>query len=106
VRKARDPETAGSRGIVCQDEALHIRSRSGPRQTRVVPPEPVVGQARAAPPAIDRVVTAEIFLVGDDGFTELRQREPAPEIERKTRAQIFSANRAQLVIETCYRGPR
>ena len=38
----------------------------------------VVGQPRAAPPAIDRVMVAEVFLVCEDRLAELGEREPAP----------------------------
>ena len=43
-------------------------------QNRTPAPEIVVGQPRATPPAIDRVMAAEIFLVGEDGFAEFGQR--------------------------------
>ena len=40
-------------------------------QRRIPAPEIVVGQVRASPPAIDRIVAAEIFLVGEDGLAEI-----------------------------------
>src|SRR6187399_3081346 len=46
-------------------------------QNRVPAPQPVVGQPRAAPPAVDRVVPAEIFSAGQNGLAERGERQPA-----------------------------
>jgi hypothetical protein len=38
-----------------------------------VTPQPVIGEMRAAPPAVDRIVAAEILLVSQDSLPELGQ---------------------------------
>ena len=43
---------------------------------RVPAPQAVVGQVRAAPPAIDRIVPAEIFGPGQNRLTERGERQP------------------------------
>src|SRR6185437_16310509 len=57
---------------------------------RVPSPQVLVGHFGPAPPApdrivADRVVAAEIHVVRDDRFAELCQREPAAQIDGKSR---------------------
>src|ERR1700743_1117137 len=40
-------------------------------QHGIVTPQVVVGQVRATPPSINRVVAAEVFLVGENGPAEI-----------------------------------
>ena len=40
-------------------------------------PQAVIGQFGAAPPAVDRVVSAEIIATGENGLAELGERQPA-----------------------------
>src|SRR6478736_4038127 len=49
-------------------------------QSRVPPPQIIVRQVRATPPAVDRIVAAEVFLVGDDGSAEFGERQPASQV--------------------------
>src|SRR5262245_43008702 len=46
-------------------------------QRRIPAPEAVVGQMRAAPPAVDRVVAGKVLLVSDNGLAEIGEREAA-----------------------------
>src|SRR5262245_27015329 len=62
-------------------------------------PEVVVGQMRAAPPAVDRVVAGKIFLVGDDGPAEFGQRQATALVGFIAIAQILPAHVAQLLLE-------
>ena len=41
------------------------------QQRRRPAPEIVVGQVRAAPPAVDRVVAGKVFLMGEDSLAEI-----------------------------------
>ena len=61
---------------------------------------------RAAPPAVDRVVAAEIFLVRDDGLAEFGQRESASQDGFVASPQVFLPDRAQFVVESRNRRPR
>ena len=60
---------------------LRLR-RYGADQRRIPAPQIIVGQVRAAPPAVDRIVAAEIFLVRDNGLAELGERQPASQVGR------------------------
>ena len=64
----RDPIAKSSNscnpGFRCDspdDAAVRQRSASRPDQDRVPAPQPVIGQSGAAPPAMNRIVAAEIF---------------------------------------------
>jgi hypothetical protein len=54
---------------------------------------------RAAPPAIDWIVAAEVFLVGENSLAEFGERQLASQISRVPVPQIFSAERAQFLVE-------
>src|SRR6185312_17437488 len=70
IVRSGNPDGAIRRG--CRKLRTHSSQRgassfcSRSRQNGVVTPQPVIGQVRTAPPAIDRVVAAEIFLMRDD----------------------------------------
>jgi hypothetical protein len=53
---------------------------------------------RAAPPAVDRVVAAKVFLVSDNCLAEFGQRETAPQEGFVSIPQIFFPDRAQFVV--------
>src|ERR1700753_3541214 len=59
--------------------ALHHLRRFGIRgdERRAPAPEIVVAQFGAAPPAVDRIESAEILLAGEDRLAERRQRQRA-----------------------------
>ncbi len=74
VGKARLLDGAGDGRVSRDNEPRHtVASRL--RQNMAVTPQPIIGQMRAAPPAVDRIVAAEIFLMGQDGPAELGQRQ-------------------------------
>jgi hypothetical protein len=75
-------------------------------QNRIPPPQAVIGQVRATPPAIDRVVTAEVFLVRDNRLAKFGQRQPASLVGRVTVPIIIPPERAQFVVEARYSRPR
>src|SRR5260370_38129347 len=66
-------------------------------QHRIPAPETIVGQPRTAPPAIDRVVAAEVFLVSDNGLAEFGERQPASLVCLEAISQVLFADDTQLV---------
>ena len=57
---------------------------------------------RAAPPAVDRIVLAEVLLVRENSFSEFGERQPAAQVGSVPVAQIFAAKRAQFFVEACH----
>ena len=75
-------------------------------QTRIPAPQAFVGQFGAAPPAVNRIMPAEILLVRDNRFAEFGQRQPASHICLKASAQVFPVDHAQLLIKARDGRPR
>src|SRR6185295_14644351 len=94
------PQVRHNDGFRC---ALPIlRSTATPLQLdqrRTPAPQIIVGQVRAAPPAVDWVVPAEIFLVGDNGLAELGKRQTAAQVGWMSVPQIFAVERTQFLVE-------
>src|SRR6185369_15558646 len=68
-------------------------------QCRSPAPQIIVGQVRAAPPAVDRVVPTEIFLVAENGPAEFGDRQPAAQVGWVPVAQILAVERTQFLVE-------
>jgi hypothetical protein len=64
------------------------------RQNSAVAPQPIIGQVGAAPPTVDRIVAAEVLLMGQDGPPELRQRQSAAEMYGVPIPVILTVDRA------------
>src|SRR5689334_16261591 len=84
------PPAMSSKVMIRRDIPLPAR-RLWLHQRRRPAPEVVVGQMRAAPPAVDRVVAGKIFLVGEDGLAEIGERKTAALVGPATVAIIVSA---------------
>src|SRR3954464_9823671 len=61
-------------GLAALDRGRCVRV--GRDERRAPAPEIVVGQLGAAPPAVNRIVPAEILLAGQNRFAERGQRQP------------------------------
>jgi len=68
-------------------------------QRRVPPPQIIVRQVRATPPAINPIVSAEVFLVRDNRPAEFGKRQPASLVGRVAVAVVLLGDRAQLVVK-------
>ena len=62
-------------------------------------PKPVVGEFGTAPPATDRIVAAEIFLVCNNIHAEFGERQPASQVDLVTTSVVLVIERAQLFTE-------
>src|SRR4051812_27212704 len=68
-------------------------------QRRIPAPQVIVGQPRAAPPAINRIVSAEVFLVSQNRLAEFGERQPASLVCRETSPEILPRERTQSIIQ-------
>ena len=82
-----------------------ISSRRDQSVVRRVPaPQAVIGQFGTAPPAMDRVVPAEIFSTGQNCFTERGQLQLALFISLETMAVIVQVQRERPLVEAGHGG--
>jgi hypothetical protein len=72
LQASRSGITGGRRSSASLRSLPHWRDQHG-----IVPPQIIVGQMRAAPPAVDPIVAAEVFFVREHGPAEIGEREPA-----------------------------
>ena len=61
---------------------------------------------RTAPPAVDRIVPAEVCLVRENSLAEFGEPQPAAQVGGIAATEILPGERAKLVIEARYRRPR
>jgi len=100
IRNAGLPQASRAGVARRQDQPLHVGSLPCRRdQHGIVAPQIIVGQMRAAPPAVDRIVAAEVFLVGEDGLAEIGNREAASLIGIVALVVPLPRNPAYFIIE-------
>src|SRR5258708_25653275 len=84
---------------------MRISLRRNQSAVRWVPaPEEVVNQFGAAPPAVDRVVAAEIFRSRQDSFAERGELQLAFLVSRETIAFIVHLQREWSLLEAGHGG--
>jgi hypothetical protein len=94
----RTHESARHGRVRRQDQGRHARFPSRLCQNGIETPHPIVGQSGATPPAVDRVVAAEVLLVCDNRLAKFGERQPTSPVGRLARSIVLSLQSAQLVV--------
>src|SRR5580698_6463409 len=67
-------------------------------QNAIVAPQIVAGQVRATPPAVNRVVAAEVFLVSENGSAEIGDAQPASPVSLVALVVPLPRDRSYFII--------
>src|ERR1700682_286510 len=95
-------KTNFSKQMDCRVKPGNDRSVPGADQNRIPAPQAIVGQPCTAPPAVDRVVQTEVFLVRDNRLAAFRQRQFASLVCLEPTPVITRLECAQFVVEAGY----